>query len=47
MVALFGRANWWLPSWLARPLRIRAGTGVPARPEQAPTGDDLMVTGVR
>src|SRR5712691_10374451 len=24
MVALFGRANWWLPSWLARVLRIPA-----------------------
>jgi RND superfamily putative drug exporter len=22
MVALFGRANWWLPSWIARALRI-------------------------
>jgi RND superfamily putative drug exporter len=27
MVALFGRANWWLPSWLARALLVR-----PARP---------------
>jgi RND superfamily putative drug exporter len=24
MVALFGRANWWLPGWLARLLRVRA-----------------------
>ena len=24
LVALFGRANWWLPSWLARVLRIPA-----------------------
>jgi RND superfamily putative drug exporter len=22
MVALFGRANWWLPGWLGRVLRI-------------------------
>jgi len=22
MVALFGRANWWLPGWLGRALRI-------------------------
>ena len=22
MVALFGRGNWWLPSWLARALRV-------------------------
>ena len=24
MVALFGRANWWLPSWMARVLRVQA-----------------------
>ena len=29
LVALFGRANWWLPSWLARVLRIPA-PAVPA-----------------
>ena len=27
LVALFGRANWWLPSWLARLLRIPAPAG--------------------
>ena len=30
MVALFGRANWWLPSWLARFLRVPASSAVPA-----------------
>ena len=30
LVALFGRANWWLPSWLARVLRIPARAGRPA-----------------
>jgi putative drug exporter of the RND superfamily len=29
MVALFGRANWWLPAWAARVLRLPA-TAVPA-----------------
>jgi RND superfamily putative drug exporter len=29
MVALFGRANWWLPSWLARILRVPASSAVP------------------
>ena len=24
LVSLFGRWNWWLPSWLARPLRVEA-----------------------
>ena len=33
LVALFGRANWWLPSWLARLLRIPAPAG--AAPESA------------
>jgi RND superfamily putative drug exporter len=31
MVALFGRANWWLPEWAARLLRVpapAAGAGV-------------------
>ncbi len=27
MVALFGRANWWLPDWVARALRIPAPRG--------------------
>jgi putative drug exporter of the RND superfamily len=38
MVALFGRANWWLPSWAARVLRVpasRARTAVAASPEAA------------
>ena len=36
MVALFGRANWWLPTWLARVLRVPA----PAAPAAlaAPAG---------
>ena len=46
MVALFGRANWWLPSPLARVLRIPAPAG--AAPESAGAeAKDLMVSGVR
>jgi len=30
MVALFGKANWWLPGWLARVLRVPASRPVPA-----------------
>jgi RND superfamily putative drug exporter len=30
MVALFGRANWWLPSWAARALRVPAAHPVEA-----------------
>ena len=26
MVALFGRANWWLPAWVGRLLRVSAPT---------------------
>jgi len=32
MVALFGRANWWLPSGLARLVRVPA-SGQGAQPE--------------
>ena len=50
LVALFGRANWWLPSWMARVLRIPA----PAASAGGPTTDlagahtkELEVSGVR
>jgi RND superfamily putative drug exporter len=54
MVALFGRANWWLPSWLARVLRIPAQAvpapavpaGLAAEPP-APRTSELEVSGVR
>jgi putative drug exporter of the RND superfamily len=49
MVALFGRANWWLPSWLARVLRIpapAAPAGLAAEPPAPRTGE-LEVSGVR
>ena len=55
MVALFGRANWWLPSSLARLLRIPApaapagapAAGAPASgPEHAPAGE-LAGSGAR
>src|SRR6185437_16383483 len=46
MVALFGKANWWLPSGLARVLRIPAPAG--AAPESADAeAKDLMVSGAR
>jgi len=32
LVALFGKANWWLPSPLARVLRVPADPAVPAGP---------------
>ena len=43
LVALFGRANWWLPSWLARLLRIPA----PAGPVAAPRSQGRRVRGPR
>ena len=37
MVALFGRANWWMPSWAARLLRVRVPSAtVPAASAPAP-----------
>jgi RND superfamily putative drug exporter len=35
LVSLFGRWNWWLPSWAARPLRVPAHAAVP-EPRRAP-----------
>jgi RND superfamily putative drug exporter len=29
LVSLFGRWNWWLPSWAARPLRVEAHAAIP------------------
>jgi RND superfamily putative drug exporter len=55
LVALFGRANWWLPSWMARVLRIpapAASAGAPAAgapaagPEGAHSGE-MVAPGVR
>ena len=39
MVALFGRANWWLPAWAGRLLRVpapAAGTAAPPAPVPVP-----------
>jgi putative drug exporter of the RND superfamily len=46
MVALFGRANWWLPSSLARLLRIPAPAGPAVELASAHT-KELEVSGVR
>ena len=42
LVALFGRANWWLPSWVARVLRIPA-PAYPADPA-GPAGPSELVS---
>ena len=38
LVSLFGRWNWWLPSWAARPLRVEPHAALPEqrRPQRAP-----------
>ena len=45
MVALFGRANWWLPSSLARVLRIPAPAGPAASVAGAQAGELRGVRG--
>jgi RND superfamily putative drug exporter len=51
LVALFGRANWWLPSGLARLLRIPAPAapvaGEISGPQGPRTDADLAMTGAR
>jgi RND superfamily putative drug exporter len=44
LVALFGRANWWLPAPLARALRIPVPP-VRQHAERITAGDQLVVTG--
>lgn len=41
MVALFGRANWWLPEWLARLLWIPTQPAFEVAPPLAPAVDAL------
>ncbi|MGI8682911.1 MAG: MMPL family transporter, partial [Mycobacteriales bacterium] len=41
LVSLFGRWNWWLPSWAARPLRVAPSAAVPEQrrpPHAIPVG---------
>jgi RND superfamily putative drug exporter len=40
LVSLFGKWNWWLPSWAARPLRVEPHAAIP-EPRKAPTGHPL------
>jgi putative drug exporter of the RND superfamily len=55
MVALFGRANWWLPGWVARVLRIPAQPVAPIEPagpvgpvgSARPAADELAAAGAR
>ena len=52
LVALFGKANWWLPSSLARVLRVPAPAGRLGRPavpaaSASAHAKDLEESGVR
>jgi RND superfamily putative drug exporter len=42
LVSLFGRYNWWLPAWAAKPLRVQPHAAIPEprRPERVPVGAD-------
>jgi RND superfamily putative drug exporter len=42
LVSLFGRWNWWLPSWAARPLRVQPHAAIPEprRPDRNLVGVD-------
>jgi putative drug exporter of the RND superfamily len=50
MVALFGRANWWMPSRLARLLRVQAPVAIPAAAavaEAEPPSERLVLSRAR
>ncbi|GAB6901082.1 MMPL family transporter [Kineosporia succinea] len=40
LVSLFGKYNWWLPAWLARPLRVEPSPLRPEVPAASPAGDE-------
>jgi len=43
MVALFGQANWWLPAWLGRALRVPApAAAVPSASLAVKEGRDTV-----
>jgi RND superfamily putative drug exporter len=44
LVSLFGKWNWWLPSWAARPLRVEPHAAIP-EPRKAPTEHPLEPVG--
>jgi hypothetical protein len=45
LVAVFGRANWWLPPWLAKLLRVTTTAAAPA-PEGRPARALCLAAGV-
>ena len=47
LVALFGRANWWLPAGLARALRIPDRPVSPAEAPDLPAAQDELVLSSR
>jgi RND superfamily putative drug exporter len=44
LVSLFGKWNWWLPSWAARPLRVEPHAAIP-EPRHAPAESPLEPVG--
>jgi RND superfamily putative drug exporter len=44
LVSLFGKWNWWLPSWAARPLRVEPHAAIP-EPRHAPAENPLEPVG--
>jgi RND superfamily putative drug exporter len=44
LVSLFGKWNWWLPSWAAKPLRVEPHAAIP-EPRRAPTEQPLEPVG--
>jgi len=40
LVSLFGRWNWWLPAWAAKPLRLAPSPALPERPAGAVPADE-------
>jgi RND superfamily putative drug exporter len=43
LVSMFGNANWWMPSWLARVLRVRQPAAVPVPAARSAPPDRVPV----
>jgi RND superfamily putative drug exporter len=45
LVSLFGRWNWWLPAWAARPMRVEPHAAIPEQRRGGQRDRELQPSG--